>query len=73
MTKKKSEETVLETATETPKKKVVLHPKVKTVSFEQWATLRGKKPHHWGGLKAHAKNALYARTLQEWDELFKNY
>jgi hypothetical protein len=45
----------------------------KRYSFEQWATRRGVKEHHRGGLRAFITNSKKHRTLAEWDVCFKGY
>jgi hypothetical protein len=42
-------------------------------SFEQWASRRGIKEHHRGGLRAFITNSKKHRTLAEWDVCFKGY
>lgn len=42
-------------------------------SFEQWASRRGVKAHHRGGLRAFIKNPDKPRTLEDWDACFKGY
>jgi len=42
-------------------------------SFEQWASRRGVKAHHRGGLRAFTKNPDKPRTLEDWDACFKGY
>jgi hypothetical protein len=42
-------------------------------SFNQWAVLRSKKPHHIPGLKAYCDRPTKARTLEEWDKIFETY
>jgi len=45
----------------------------KLISFEQWARLRGVKPHHMAGMKAHCASPTKPRTKETWDSLFENY
>lgn len=45
----------------------------KRYSFEQWASRRGVKEHHRGGLRAFITNSKKHRTLAEWDACFKGY
>lgn len=45
----------------------------KLISFEQWARLRGVKPHHMAGMKAHCASPNKPRTKETWDSLFDNY
>jgi len=42
-------------------------------SFEQWASRRGVKAHHRGGLRAFIKNPDKPRPLEDWDACFKGY
>jgi len=63
-----------------PKKKVAPKkaasapaPFVKRYSFEQWASRRGVKNHHRGGLRAFITNSKKSRTLSEWDACFTGY
>ncbi len=41
--------------------------------FEQWAARRGVPQHHQGGLRAYVRDVHKPRTLEEWDECFKDY
>lgn len=45
----------------------------KRYSFEQWASRRGVKEHHRGGLRAFITNSKKHRSLAEWDACFKGY
>jgi hypothetical protein len=45
----------------------------KNLSFEQWASRRGIRSHHRGGLRAYVSNVSKHRTLEEWDECFRGY
>jgi len=42
-------------------------------TFEQWAKRRGVLAHHKGGLRAYVANVNKPRTLEDWDECFKDY
>jgi len=61
----------------TPKKaapkKAAPAPFVKRYSFDQWASRRGVKNHHRGGLRAFITNSKKSRTLAEWDACFTGY
>jgi len=54
-------------------KKAAPAPFVKRYSFEQWASRRGVKNHHRGGLRAFITNSKKSRTLAEWDACFTGY
>lgn len=53
-------------------KKAAVKPS-RRYSFEQWASRRGVKAHHRGGLRAFIKNPDKPRTLEDWDACFKGY
>ena len=55
-----------------PVRKAAVKP-AKRYSFEQWASRRGVKEHHRGGLRAFVKNPAKPRTLEEWDKCFVGY
>lgn len=63
-------ETVVDAAPVVPVVPVV---PAKLISFEQWARLRGVKPHHMAGMKAHCASPTKPRTKETWDSLFENY
>lgn len=54
-------------------KKAAPAPFVKRYSFDQWASRRGVKNHHRGGLRAFITNSKKSRTLAEWDACFTGY
>jgi len=67
---------VTKAAPKAAKKEVVKAAPVKPArrySFEQWASRRGVKAHHRGGLRAFTKNPDKPRTLEDWDACFKGY
>ncbi len=55
-----------------PARRAAVKPE-KRHSFEQWASRRGVKEHHRGGLRAFITNSKKHRTLAEWDACFKGY
>ena len=58
-----------------PKAKPAVAPKRRgrVYQFEQWATRRGVAQHHKGGMRAFVLHVHKPRTLEEWDECFKDY
>lgn len=42
-------------------------------TFGQWASMRGKKPHHIAGLKFFCKDIYMPRSLEDWDKAFDGY
>lgn len=45
----------------------------RTYTFEQWAKRRGIVSHHRGGMRAYVRDVRRSRTLEEWDDCFKDY
>ncbi len=70
MAKKESEATVA--VAKEIEVKIVQRPHRK-VSFEQWASARGVKEHHKGGMKAHVPNHKVSRSYEAWDKVFSDY
>ena len=72
-----SEELVEEEASEVqeliPVRAVQPRPVVKKVSFVQWASFRDVPIRHRPGLKAFVKFPQKKRSIEEWDNCFKNY
>lgn len=56
-----------------PVKVSVVKRPVRRVSFEQWAALRDVKQSHRGGLRAFVQNPSVPRSVEAWDEAFKDY
>lgn len=46
---------------------------VKLISFDQWAAMKGVKPHHKAGMRAFCSDADKPRSKTAWDEVFNNY
>jgi hypothetical protein len=62
---------VIKKTASTPKASMPRHARVYT--FAQWARRRGAKQHHKGGLRAFVSNVDRSRSLEEWDDCFKDY
>jgi hypothetical protein len=56
-----------------PKRKAVVLPVRRTVSFEKWAAKRDVKQRHKLGMLAFVQNPEAPRTIEEWDSLFEAY
>ena len=71
------EEPVSETAEEAPVKKATPRPRpsprVKRISFSQYAVIKRIANRHRPGLTAFVKYPQKKRSIEEWDECFKNY
>jgi hypothetical protein len=58
-------------ASEKPTKKQDLKPS-HPVPFARWFSAKGFKPHWRGGMESFA-DATGKKTMEEWDQIFKNY
>ena len=47
--------------------------KPRVMSFTQWASLRGFRPQHLGGMRAFLKNPSQLRSVDSWDKVFETY
>jgi hypothetical protein len=55
-----------------PKPSTPPAPKGPAVPFARWFQAKGFKPHWIGGMKAFADTSG-RKTMEEWDQVFKNY
>lgn len=63
---------------DSPEVRTVVAPRprpvnVKSISFEQWAALKGIRPQHLRGMRAHVSDVHRPRPASEWDQVFSNY
>lgn len=56
-----------------PQPKPALIRKPRGLSFTQWASLRGFKQQHLGGMRAFLKNPAQLRSAEDWDKVFETY
>lgn len=47
--------------------------KPRGLTFTQWASLRGFRPQHLGGMRAFLKNPSQLRSAEDWDKVFETY
>ncbi len=60
-------------ATKAVARKARMPSRARVYTFEQWARRRGVKQHHKGGLRAYVPDVGRSRSLEEWDDCYKDY
>lgn len=71
--KKASKKAASAAEKKTPVRKATMPRRARTYTFEQWARRREVKQHHKRGLRAYVPDIERSRSLEEWDDSFKDY